>query len=94
MVDAEVLFEASRTFTLVTETEGRTTLYPRWEGHSFSVLHLLVLSAAAWRLYGTILYCLLPNWIKLTLITFRELINSISESHLPVTDEVALAVGS
>lgn len=93
-VDTEVLFEASRTFTLITEAEGRMALYPRWEGRSFSAWHLLVLSAAACRLCGTVLYCLLSNWIKLTLITFRELINSISESYSPVTAKVALAVGS
>lgn len=49
---------------------------------------------AARRLCGTILCCLLPNCIKLTLIPFRELINSVSENHSPVTAKVALDVGS
>lgn len=94
MVDTEVLFEAARAHALITGSEGRVASYPRWEGHSFSALQLFVLSVAACRLYGTVLCCLQPNWIKLALITFRELINSISESHSPITVKVALAVGS
>lgn len=50
--------------------------------------------SAACRLCGTILCWLLPNCVKLTLITFRELINNVSENHSPVTAKVALDVGS